>query len=61
MYFLSSYARLAHHSQIGEVRPEELCHPESFDLVRPEDLGHLLVGGEVLLVFRVLDGGKTES
>ena len=30
--------------KIGEVRREELGHPESLDLVRPEDLGHLLVG-----------------
>ena len=42
--------------KIGEVRREELGHPESPDLVRPEDLRHLLVGGEVLLVFRVLGG-----
>ena len=34
---------------------EVLGHGESLDLVLSEDLGHLLVGGEVLLVVRVLE------
>ena len=57
--FLSSCARSAHRSlvQIGEVRPQVLGHSEGFDLLISEDLGHLLVRGEVLLVLRVLDGG----
>ena len=33
---------------------EELGHGEPLDLVLSEDLGHLLVGGEVLPVLRVL-------
>ena len=35
--------------------PKVLGHRESLDLVLSEDLGHLLVWGEVLLVFRVLE------
>ena len=40
--------------EVGEVGLEELSHPEPLDLVLSEDLGHLLVGGEVLPVLRVL-------
>ena len=39
---------------IGEVRSQILGHRESLDLVLTEDLRHLLVGSEVLLVLRVL-------
>jgi hypothetical protein len=37
------------------MRGEELCHAEGTDAVVTEDLGHLLVGGEVLLVSGVLE------
>jgi len=38
----------------AEVSTQELGHAESPDAVSAEDLGHLLVGGEVLLVLGVL-------
>jgi len=39
----------------AEVSTQELGHAESPDAVSAEDLGHLLVGGEVLLVLGVLE------
>ena len=39
---------------LGEVGADELGHGEGADAVLAEDLGHLLVGEEVLLVLRVL-------
>merc|ERR1719369_1071174 len=39
----------------GEVSGQELGHAERPDAVSAEDLGHLLVGVEVLLVLRVLE------
>lgn len=36
---------------------DALGHAEASDLLRSEDLGHLLVGNEVLLVVGVLGGG----
>ena len=39
---------------VGEVRSQILGHRECLDLVLTEDLRHLLVGSEVLLVLRVL-------
>ena len=40
---------------LGQVGGEELGHTESADAVVTEDLGHLLVGGEELLVLGVLE------
>jgi len=40
--------------KLGEVAGEELGHAEGADAVVTEHLGHLLVGGEVLLVLWVL-------
>ena len=34
---------------------EELLHAEGADAISTEDLGHLLVGGEILLVLGVLE------
>merc|ERR1719464_1866909 len=39
---------------VGQVSLEELCHTEGTNLVLSEDGDHLGVGGEVLLVLRVL-------
>jgi len=41
--------------KLGEVAGEELGHAEGADAVVTEHLGHLLVGGEVLLVLGVLE------
>ena len=41
--------------RLGEVSWEELGHTESPDTFGAENLGHLLVWGEVLLVFGVLE------
>ena len=40
---------------LGEVGGEKLGHAEGTDLLGAENLGHLLVGGEVLLVLGVLE------
>ena len=46
-------------SFLGQVGADVLAHVEAEHLVRAEDLGHLPVGGEVLLVVGVLGrGGK---
>jgi hypothetical protein len=39
----------------GQMGGEELSHAESTDAVLAENLGHLLVGGKVLLVLGVLE------
>jgi hypothetical protein len=39
---------------LGQVSGEELGHTEGTDLVASEDLGHLLVGDEELLVLGIL-------
>ena len=43
---------------LGQVGADVLGHPEAAHLVGAEDLGHLLVGDEVLLVVGIL---KSES
>ena len=41
--------------RLRQVSGEELGHAEGADAVGAENLGHLLVGGEVLLVLGVLE------
>ena len=40
---------------LRQVSREEFCHPKSTDSIVAKNLGHLLVGGEELLVLRVLE------
>ena len=40
---------------LGKVSAEKLGHSKSTNAFSSEDLGHLLVRGEVLLVLRVLE------
>merc|ERR1719414_71017 len=42
-------------NNLGQVSGEELGHTEGTDTIVAEDLGHLLVGGEELLVLGVLE------
>merc|ERR1719174_2958891 len=53
LYYWSGLTNV--HLQFRQMSSKELGHSKSSDFFGSEDLCHLLVGGEVLLVLRILE------